>query len=187
MNLPVLRRLRRCHAAALRRSLLAAMPSKRVHAREVILTVRLEWPYVLNLLVYSSSSSCRCVCCTLPLPLLHTPLDTSQLSIRGSHLPALSSTRSRQRLVVNARRVRGREPLRSASRLLGLFPDPLLLRSWPQACGGSLLWTALPSGPHRQLLPMLVSGAASGYCRLPPGRIRVVNAPISVLPHHRPR
>src|SRR5258708_5036602 len=51
--------------------------------------------------------------------LIHTPLDPSRLSIHGFHLPILLETRSQQTLVVNSLCNRGREPLRSASRLLG--------------------------------------------------------------------
>ena len=51
--------------------------------------------------------------------LINSPLDPIRLPIRGIHRPILLETWSRQRLVVNALRIRGREPLRSASRLLG--------------------------------------------------------------------
>jgi hypothetical protein len=61
--------------------------------------------------------------------LINAPLDPTRLPIRGLHRPILLETWSRQGLVVNALRTRGREPLRSASRLLGftantLFGDP---------------------------------------------------------------
>jgi hypothetical protein len=55
--------------------------------------------------------------------LINTPLDPSQLPIRGLHRPTLPESWSRQGLVVNALRTRGREPLRSASRLLGFTID----------------------------------------------------------------
>ena len=61
--------------------------------------------------------------------LFNTPLYPSRLPIRGVYRPTLLETWSRQGLVVNALRTRGREPLRSASRLLGFisnscFEDP---------------------------------------------------------------
>jgi hypothetical protein len=61
--------------------------------------------------------------------LINTPLDPSRLPIRRFHHPTLLETRSRRGLVVNSVRIRGREPLRSASRLLGFtiktrFWDP---------------------------------------------------------------
>ena len=69
-------------------------------------------------------------------PLQH-PLDLSRLSFGGVYHPTLLETWSRQRLVVNALRTRGCEPLRSASHLLGFTLSRLFLGSWPQACGGS--------------------------------------------------
>jgi hypothetical protein len=51
--------------------------------------------------------------------LINTPLDPTRLSIRRLHRPTLLETRSRRGLVVNSMRIRGREPLRSASRLFG--------------------------------------------------------------------
>jgi hypothetical protein len=53
--------------------------------------------------------------------LIVTPLDRSGHPIRGIHRPTLLGAWSRQRLVVNSLRTRGREPLRSASRLLGFI------------------------------------------------------------------
>ena len=58
--------------------------------------------------------------------LFNSPLDPSRLLIRGIHRPTLLETWSRQGLVVNALRTRGREPLRSASRLLGFTICQLL-------------------------------------------------------------
>ena len=60
--------------------------------------------------------------------LLHTPLNPNQLSVHSLFPPPLLGTWSLQGSMVNSLRVRGREPLRSASRLLGftidLFWDP---------------------------------------------------------------
>ena len=54
----------RCDDAALRMSLFAAVPSKRVRAREIIPTVRVKWPYVLSfwsiLLVAAVSAAPHC-------------------------------------------------------------------------------------------------------------------------------
>src|SRR5260370_31892043 len=55
--------------------------------------------------------------------LINTPLDPSWLPIRSIYRPILLETRSRQELVVNSLQTRGREPLRSASRLLGFTID----------------------------------------------------------------
>ena len=55
--------------------------------------------------------------------LFNTPLDRSWLPIRGVYRATLLETWSRQGLVVNALRTRGREPLRSASRLHGFTID----------------------------------------------------------------
>jgi hypothetical protein len=57
--------------------------------------------------------------------LINTPLDPTWLSICGIHCPTLLETWSRQGLVVNALRTRGRESLCSASRLLGFAINPL--------------------------------------------------------------
>jgi hypothetical protein len=51
--------------------------------------------------------------------LINSPLDPSRHPVRRFYRPTLLETRSRQGLVVNSMRTRGREPLRSASRLLG--------------------------------------------------------------------
>ena len=51
--------------------------------------------------------------------LFHTPLDPNQVSIRTFFRSALLETRSRRGLTANSLCVWGREPLRSASRLLG--------------------------------------------------------------------
>jgi len=59
--------------------------------------------------------------------LINTPLDPSRLPIRRLYRPPLLEARSRQGSVVNALRTRGREPLRSASRLLG-FTTGLCMR-----------------------------------------------------------
>ncbi len=66
---------------------------------------------------------------TVRRSLVNTPLDPSRLPLRRLYRPPLLETRSRQELMVNALRIRGREPLRSASCLLGftiqhLFGDP---------------------------------------------------------------
>ena len=55
--------------------------------------------------------------------LLHTPLNPNQLSVRSLFPPPLLETRSLQGSMVNSLRARGREPLRSASRLLGFMID----------------------------------------------------------------
>jgi hypothetical protein len=72
--------------------------------------------------------------------LINAPLDPSQLPIRSFHRPTLLETWSRQGLVVNALRTRGREPLRSASRLLGFttnlcFGDPGRRLAAGPSCG----------------------------------------------------
>jgi hypothetical protein len=54
---------------------------------------------------------------------LYTPLDPNQLSVRSFYRISLLETRSQQGSRVNSPRVRGREPLRSASRLLGFIID----------------------------------------------------------------
>lgn len=59
--------------------------------------------------------------------LINTPLNPTWLSIRRLHRPTLLETRSQRGLVVNSVRIRGREPLRSASRLLGFTIN---LRFW---------------------------------------------------------
>ena len=51
--------------------------------------------------------------------LTNAPLYPSRLPMRRFHRPTLLETWSRKGLMVNAMRTRGREPLRSASRLLG--------------------------------------------------------------------
>ncbi len=53
--------------------------------------------------------------------LTNTPLYPSRLPMRRFHRSTLLETWSRQGLMVNAMRTRGREPLRSASRLLGFI------------------------------------------------------------------
>jgi hypothetical protein len=60
---------------------------------------------------------------------LHAPLDRRRLFLRRLYHPPLLETRSQQGLMVNSLRIPGREPLRSASRLLGFtinhcFWDP---------------------------------------------------------------
>jgi hypothetical protein len=55
--------------------------------------------------------------------LLHTPLNPNQLYVRSLPPPPLLGTWSLQGLMVNSLRVRGREPLRSASRLFGFIVD----------------------------------------------------------------
>jgi hypothetical protein len=55
--------------------------------------------------------------------LLHTPLNPNQLSVHSLFPPPLLETRSLQGSMVNSLHVRGREPLRSASRLLGFTVD----------------------------------------------------------------
>jgi hypothetical protein len=57
--------------------------------------------------------------------LINTPLVPSRLPIRSVHHPSPRGTWSRQGLMVNSLRTRGREPLCSASRRLG-FPIDLL-------------------------------------------------------------
>ena len=59
--------------------------------------------------------------------LINTPLDPSRLPIRRIHRPTLLETRSQRGMGMNSVRIRGREPLRSASRLRGCIPIPL---SW---------------------------------------------------------
>jgi hypothetical protein len=54
---------------------------------------------------------------------LHTPLNPNQLSVHSLFPRPLLGTWSLQGLMVNSLRVRGREPLRSASRLLGFIVD----------------------------------------------------------------
>ena len=80
--------------------------------------------------------------------LINTPLDPSRLPIRGIHRPTLLETWSRQGLVVNALRTRGREPLRSASRLLGFtiyccFGNPGRRLAAGLGCGPRCLWDTL--------------------------------------------
>jgi hypothetical protein len=55
--------------------------------------------------------------------LLHTPLNPNQHSVHSLSPPPLLGTWSLQGLMVNSLRVLGREPLRSASRLLGFIID----------------------------------------------------------------
>jgi hypothetical protein len=55
-----------------------------------------------------------------------TPPDPNRLPIRGVHRPTQLETWSQQGSVVNTLRTRGREPLRSASRLLGCTAEPSL-------------------------------------------------------------
>jgi hypothetical protein len=59
--------------------------------------------------------------------LTNTPLDPSRRPVRRFHRPTLLETRSQQGLVVKSVRIRGREPLRSASRLLGFI---IILCNW---------------------------------------------------------
>ena len=66
----------------------------------------------------------------------NTPLNPGWLPIRGFYRAALLETRSQRGLVVKSVRNRGREPLRSASRLLGFINNLRILGSWPQGCGG---------------------------------------------------
>jgi hypothetical protein len=55
--------------------------------------------------------------------LLHTPLNPNQLTVHSLFPPPLLETWSLQGSMVNSLRVLGREPLRSASRLLGFTID----------------------------------------------------------------
>src|SRR5712691_9978345 len=58
--------------------------------------------------------------------LINTPLCPNRLPICSVHRPTLLETWSRHGLVVKSLRTQGREPLRSASRLLGFTIDDLL-------------------------------------------------------------
>ena len=74
--------------------------------------------------VLSLSAAVAAPCCQYGalLSFQHSPRPC-RLSIRGVHHPTLLETWSQQGLVVNALRTRGREPLRSVSRLLGFMTD----------------------------------------------------------------
>lgn len=92
---------------------------------------------VLLLLLFHRASD------VVHLLLSHTPPDPNQLSIYYFGRPALLETRSQQGLTSNSLHFRGREPLRSAFRLLGFDVESCLLGSWPRACGGSSPQTPL--------------------------------------------
>jgi hypothetical protein len=141
--------------------------------------------------------------------LIHTPLDPSRLSIHSVYPPTLLETWSQQGLVGNSLCNRGREPLRSASRLLGflisfcpwdpgrrfvaspscgprcLCPDPIRCPTTPGLFSG---WHFLGSNPHRApfavrclyLAVALAEGHGRGCRRSGPGL--VVGSPLRWIP-----
>jgi hypothetical protein len=110
--------------------------------------------------------------------LIKTHLDPSRLPIRSVHHPALLEIWSRQGLVVNALRTRGREPLRSASRRLGftvqslvgnpgrrlVLPSgsPWLFRGLRLASGAELRRDVSLPGLHRLEAPLPHVGVSRG-------------------------
>ena len=83
----------------------------------------------------------------------HTPLDPSWLSFRSFYRPPLLDAWSRQRLLVYSLRVRGREPLRSASRLLGFTYNSLFWDPGHRFVAGPRHGPRCPQDPIRRLVP----------------------------------
>ena len=116
--------------------------------------------------------------------LINSPLDPNRRSIRSAHRPTLLETRSRQGSVVNSVRTWGREPLRSASHLLGFtislyFGDPGRRLAAGPICGPLCLqdslscstppgsfggWHLVGMGPHRDAIVQRLLAAAFSEC-----------------------